>query len=68
MDGYLLCMYFEFKDGAYNLYDKGVDAVKNIGSQGVETVKNVYKDVQNAGKSIGKALSSIKFPEIKFGW
>ncbi|MBO0440295.1 T7SS effector LXG polymorphic toxin [Candidatus Enterococcus ikei] len=67
--------YDNLKDGAYNLYDKTTGKVKdisnNIGkgvSQGVETVKNVYKDVQNAGKSIGKALSSVKFPEIKFGW
>ena len=60
--------YDDIKDGAYKLYDKGVDAVGKSVSQGVETVKSVYKDVQNVGKSIGKALSSVKLPEIKFGW
>ncbi|WP_413536867.1 T7SS effector LXG polymorphic toxin [Carnobacterium divergens] len=60
--------YDNLKDGAYKLYDKGVEAVGKGVSQGVESVKNVCKNVENAGKSIGKVLSSVKLPEINFGW
>ncbi|MGX7243912.1 hypothetical protein ACWOC1_03560 [Enterococcus quebecensis] len=64
-------LYDDMKDGAYKLYDKGAETVKNIGkgiSQGVDTVKNVFKDVGNTGKALGEAISSIKLPNLKFGW
>lgn len=46
---------------------KGRKKLKEI-SQGIDTAKSIYKDIQNTGKSIGKALSSIKLPKIKLRW
>lgn len=63
--------YDNAKKWAYNKYDEGVKAVKDIGKgigQGVDTVKHVFNDIGNTGKSIGKAISGIKLPEIKLGW
>lgn len=63
--------YDNVKNWAYNKYDEGVKAVKDIGKgigQGVDTVKHVFNDIGNTGKSIGKAISGIKLPEIKLGW
>lgn len=60
--------YDNIKDGFYDFYDKSTKVIGKGVSQGVNIVKQVCKDVQNVGKSIGKALSSVKLPEIKFGW
>lgn len=63
--------YDNAKKWAYNKYDESVKAVKDIGKgigQGVNTVKHVFNDIGNTGKSIGKAISGIKLPEIKLGW
>lgn len=38
-----------------------------VETQQIDTVKHVYKDVQNVGKSVGKAISSIKIPTFRWG-
>lgn len=58
--------YDKNKDVFYNFYDKSAEIIQKGVNQGSDTVKQVYKDVQNTGKSIGKALSSVKLTEIKF--
>ncbi|MDN5403614.1 MAG: hypothetical protein L0K87_01375 [Lactococcus sp.] len=59
--------YDNIKDGGYKLYDKGKVVIGKAISQRVDTVKHVYKGVQNAGKSIGKVIPSIKMPKVKWG-
>ena len=60
-------MYDDIKDGAYKLYDKSIkvvdDVSKKVGKiteQSINTVEQVYDDVQQVGKTIGKALSSVE--------
>ena len=60
--------YENIKDGLYKWYDK-TDIIGDVSKtieQSVKTVKYVYKDIQQVGKSIGKALSSVKIPKISF--
>ncbi|PCS05460.1 hypothetical protein RU86_GL000839 [Lactococcus piscium] len=59
--------YDDIKDDAYKLYDNSKVAIGKGISQGLNTAKHVYKDVQNVGKSLGKAISSIKIPKFKWG-
>lgn len=68
-------LYDSMKASAYEFYDEKAEKVKELANdigkgvnQGLKTVKNVYQDVQNTGKSIGKAISSVNFSKIKFGW
>lgn len=64
-------LYDDIKNGAYKLYDKGTETVKSIGkgfNQGVNTVKSVFKDIKSPRKLMGKVLSSVKIPKIRFGW
>jgi hypothetical protein len=59
------------KKWAYKKYDEAAKTVKDIGkgiNQGVDTVKHVFDDIGNTGKPIGKAISGIKLPKLKFGW
>ena len=67
--------YDDIKDGAYKLYDKSTKIIngvsKKVGKaaeQSFNTVKQVYDDVQEVGKTIGKALSSVEIPKISFSW
>lgn len=68
-------MYDDIKDGAYKLYDKSIkvvdDVSKKVGKiteQSINTVEQVYDDVQQVGKTIGKALSSVEILKIRFSW
>ena len=60
-------VYDNLKDGAYKLYDKGKATIGKVVNQKIDTVKHVYKDVQNVGKSLGNAISSIKIPKFRWG-
>lgn len=59
--------YDDIKDDAYKLYDNSKVVIGKGISQGLNTAKHVYKDVQNVGKSLGKAISSINIPKFKWG-
>ncbi|MBO0461701.1 hypothetical protein JZO83_08045 [Enterococcus sp. DIV1298c] len=61
-------VYDRGKTWAYEVYDRSTEKIGKAIEQSTNTVKYMNKEIQQVGKSIGNALSSIKLPEINFNW
>ncbi|WP_206853096.1 hypothetical protein [Candidatus Enterococcus mangumiae] len=59
--------YDNSKDWSYKLYDKATEKVGKGIKQSIDIVKYVFEDIQQPGKTIGRALSVLKMPNVNLG-